>query len=270
MVKNLLQWIPPHKTYVEAFGGGATLLFAKEPSPVEVYNDIDSNLVNFFQVLRDDAAFEEFYKLCVCTPYSREIFGECRQDIEKESDNVKRAWKFFVSAKMAFSGRHKSPSWSKCTTQSRRGMSIKTSAWISSIEGLQDVHNRLFRVLIEHQDFKKVILDADTTDTLYYLDPPYVQSARKGKDRYPHELSDGEHQELVDILLSLKGKVILSGYPNNIYKALENAGWDRKDYSTSSFAAARTKQTKLKGDGVIKESQKRTESVWLSPNCKEQ
>ncbi len=268
MIKHLLQLIPPHKTYVEVFGGGAKLLFAKEPSPIEVYNDIDSNLVNFFRVLKDDKAFEEFYKFCICTPYSREIFYECRKDIAAEPDKVQRAWKFFVSAKMAFSGRHKSPSWSKCTTQSRRGMPSGVSSWISAIEGLQDVHNRLFRVLIEHQNFKKVILDADTKDTFYYLDPPYVQSVRKGKDRYPHELSDDEHQELVDILLDIKGQVMLSGYINDIYKQLEDAGWDRKDYGTSSFAAGRTKQTGLKGDGSVKETQKRMESIWLSPNYK--
>lgn len=267
MMKHLLKLIPTHKTYVEAFGGGAKLLFAKEPSPIEVYNDIDGNLVNFFQVLKDDKDFEEFYKLCICTPYSREIFYECRQGIDDESNDVKRAWKFFVSAKMAFSGRHKSPSWAKCTTQSRRGMALHVSSWISSIEGLQDIHNRLFSVLIEHLDYKKVILDADTSDTFYYLDPPYVQSARNGKDRYSHELSDDEHKELVDVLLTLKGKVVLSGYVNDIYEPLEQAGWERKNYSISAFAAARTKQTKLQGAGSVKNSQKRIESVWVSPNC---
>src|SRR6185369_3224539 len=92
MLKHLLKLIPPHKTYVEAFGGGGSLLFAKDPSPVEVYNDIDGNLVNFFRVLQNDTTFQEFYKLCICTPYSRELFYDIREAIKTEPDNVKRAW----------------------------------------------------------------------------------------------------------------------------------------------------------------------------------
>lgn len=77
MLGRLLPLIPPHHTYVEVFGGGAALLFNKEPSPVEVYNDIDGNLVNFFRVLRDPEKFQRFYQLLQLTPYSREEFRYC-------------------------------------------------------------------------------------------------------------------------------------------------------------------------------------------------
>ena len=78
MVKKLLKLIPEHKIYVEVFGGGASLLFAKEPSPIEIYNDIDEGLVNFFRVLRDPEKFGKFYAKAVLTPYSRAEFYYCR------------------------------------------------------------------------------------------------------------------------------------------------------------------------------------------------
>lgn len=236
MLKHLLRLIPTHQIYIEVFGGTAKLLFAKDVSPVEVYNDIDGNLVNLFRVLRDDKSFDEFYKLCVCTPYSREIFSECTKNINRESDSIKRAWQFFVVAKMSFSGRYKCPGWSKCVTRSRRNMASTVSAWISSIEGLQEVHNRLFSVLIENRDFRKVILENDGPEVFFYLDPPYVQSSREGTNKYSYEMSDKDHEDLVEILLNVKGKVILSGYNNNIYKKLEESDWLRKDYETTSSA----------------------------------
>lgn len=100
MVKHLLNFVPPHYIYVEPFGGAAWLLFAKPPSPVEVYNDIDSGLVNFYRVLRDPEKFKEFYRLVSLTPYSREEFyycmstwKECENDVEKHiGGSLQRVW----------------------------------------------------------------------------------------------------------------------------------------------------------------------------------
>lgn len=252
MIKHLLKLIPAHATYVEVFGGTAKFLFAKDVSPVEVYNDIDSNLANFFHVLREDDLFEEFYKLCISTPYSREVFVECRDTAE--TDLVKRAWRFFVVAKMAFSGRYKCPGWSKCTTRSRRNMCSTVSGWISSIEGLPEVHSRLFRVLIENRDFRKVIEENDTPNTFFYLDPPYVQSARKGTNKYSFEMGDKDHKDLVESLLKIEGKAILSGYDNNIYKKLEENKWTRRDYEATSSAIP----------SITQKDNRRTECLWFN------
>lgn len=105
MVAKLLPLIPPHKIYVEVFGGGASLLFAKEPSPVEVYNDLDSGLVNFFRVLRDPGKFEKFYRKVCFTPYSREEYCFCRDTWGECKDDVERAYRWFVVARMSFSGK---------------------------------------------------------------------------------------------------------------------------------------------------------------------
>lgn len=222
MVAKLLKFIPSHKIYVEVFGGGASLLFAKEPSPVEVYNDIDSGLVNFFRVLRDKDKFQEFYRKVCLTPYSREEYNYCRSTWEDCDDEVERAYRWFIVARMSFSGEF-GHSWSFGVKFSRKGMASKCSSWLSIIDKLPDIHERIMRVQIEHKDFRDLIKTYDTKDTFFYLDPPYVPETRRS-GKYKHEMTDKDHEDLVEILLTIKGKAMLSGYANIIYKRLEDAG----------------------------------------------
>jgi DNA adenine methylase len=167
---------------------------------------------------------------------------------------------------MAFAGRHKSPSWAKCITRPSRGMALHVSAWISSIEKLEELHERLFSVLIEHQDFRKIIPSCDGENVFFYVDPPYVQSVRKGKDKFKHEMSDDDHTDLLNIILNSKGKFLISGYDNEIYDCLEQNGWDKIYYNAISWAAARTNETGLNKKGIISETQTRQECLWKSPN----
>ncbi len=265
LAKKILKYFPEHKIYVEPFGGGASLLFAKEPSPIEVYNDIDSGLVNFFRVLRDPEKFEQFYKKVCLTPYSREEYYYCRDTWEDCTDDVERAYRWYVVARMSFGGRFGN-SWGFAVTNSRRNMASTTSSWLSVIDMLPLIHQRIMRVQIEHKDFREIFKIYDTEDTLYYCDPPYVSFTRRG-DGYKHEMTDDDHKDLVNILLNIKGKAILSGYQNEIYKPLEQAGWKRIDWLTACSAVGRTRYTKILGEGVAKTKQPRIESIWISPNA---
>jgi DNA adenine methylase len=264
MVAKLLPLLEqyPHRTYVEAFGGGASLLFAKEPSAVEVYNDLDSGLVNLFRVLRDEEQFERFYWLVQLTPCSREEWRDCRERYEQTTDPVERAYRFYVVARQSFSGLWGS-SWSMSVTTSRRGMAIATSKWLGTIEGLPEIHARLMRVQIEHDDWRRVLGTYDTPETLFYLDPPYVPETRSNK-RYRHEMTIEDHTELVERLLNLQGWAILSGYGHPVYAPLEEA-WRRVEWQTSCFAAGRTRASRLQGKGAALQKQPRTEVVWMSP-----
>jgi DNA adenine methylase len=104
MVAKLLPLIPEHRIYVEPFGGGASMLVSKEPSAVEVYNDINSGLVNFFRVLRDSRQYGRLRRLAALTPYAREEFDFCRETWADAEETVERAYKWFVVARMSFSG----------------------------------------------------------------------------------------------------------------------------------------------------------------------
>lgn len=265
MVAKLLKFIPLHKTYVEVFGGGASLLFAKRPSPVEVYNDIDSGLVNFFRVLRDRDKFQKFYEKVCLTPYSREEYDYCRSTWKDCEDEVERAYRWFVVARMSFSGNFGN-SWAFNVSASAKGIAKKCSAWLGVIDELPLMHQRFMTVQVEHKDFRDLIRTYDTKDTFFYLDPPYVPETRKG-GKYKHEMTDKDHEDLVEILLGIKGKAMLSGYTNRIYKRLEDEGWIRHDFETVCYAVGRTRGTGILGKNAALEKQKRIESIWLSPNC---
>jgi len=266
LADKLLPLIPKHHTYVEVFGGAANLLLAKEPSPVEVYNDIDSGLVNFFRVIRDKDKFQRFYEQITLMPHSREEFLYCRDTWENEEDDVIRAVKWFVVARQSFSGKH-GAGWGYAVTESGKGMAKNVSSWFSGIELLPEVSERFLRVQIEHNDFRKILKAYDTEETFFYLDPPYVLETRRGGEVYPNEMTLSDHEELVNLLLHVKGKAMLSGYEHSVYKPLEQAGWTKKQMESRCWITGKTKGTKHIYNKENKHKLKRTECVWLSPNC---
>ncbi len=261
--------MPKHHTYVEVFGGAANLLLAKEPSPVEVYNDIDSGLVNFFRVIRDKDKFKRFYEQVMLIPYSREEYCYCRDTWRDEGDDVLRAVKWFVAARQNFGGQL-GGSWGYHVSRSRRGMSGTVSSYLGAIETLPDIANRFLRVQIEHNDFRKIIAAYDTPNTFFYLDPPYVLETRIGGEVYSNEMTLSDHEDLVDLLLHIKGKAMLSGYEHNIYKSLEQAGWIKIKIEARCHATGTTKGTKYLQNKENRKKLERTECVWLNYNVEVQ
>jgi len=264
LAERIIKLMPRHRIYVEVFGGAASVLFAKRPSPVEVYNDVYSEVVNFFRVLRDPEKFEKFFRMAIMTPNSREEFETCRDTLECGSD-VERAWKFFVVGRQSFSGGL--TTWGFSVRSMSRWMGAACARWLAGLERLPEIHARLMRVQIEHNDFRRIIPTYDTPETLFYCDPPYIPDTRKSPDAYEHEMTAKDHRDLVDLLLRIEGMAILSGYRHPIYKPLEEAGWRRLDRRTSCHAAGRTRNSGLQGEGAATAKVERVESVWLSPNC---
>ena len=102
LLNNLLPRIPPHKTYVEVFGGSGALLFAKPPSDVEIYNDVDAGVANVFTVLKDKELSDRFYKLIQGVLCSRQLFSEYREIWQDEEDDVTRAMMWYTVARQSF------------------------------------------------------------------------------------------------------------------------------------------------------------------------
>lgn len=255
MVSKLLPYIPVHRIYVELFGDGASLLIAKEPSGVEVYNDLNSGLVNFFRVLRDAKQFNQFQRLAQLTPYAREEFDLCKRTWDEMADPVERAHRWFTVARQSFGGNFHS--WGYGVTGSRQGMAGEVASWLGVIERLPAVSARLLRVQIENNDALKLIHCYDSPDTFFYLDPPYVLSTRKGGG-YKHELTNDSHTRLVKALQEIKGKALLSGYANPIYAELERCGWQRRDWKAVCNLAGSTRRNGLR------RKQERVESIWFN------
>jgi DNA adenine methylase len=258
---RLIELLPPHHTWVEAMAGSGAMTFNKPPSPVEIFNDIDQELGNFYRVLRNTRKFKRFQRLVALTPYSRQEFLSARHITSR--NDVERARQWFVRVRQSFSGGIYG-GWSVDVTESRRKIAKGVYTWLNAIEGLPAVHERLRRMQVESRDFREIIPAYDSNDTLFYFDPPYIKSSRKWAGRlYTHEFTDADHVDLINLLLKIKGMVMISGYEHEIYHALDAAGWSRREYDVTCSSVGRTRGTGMKGEGSCK-AHRRTEIVWMN------
>ena len=230
-LKWLLPLLPACHHYCEPFAGSAAVLLNRQPSPVETYNDVDGEVVNFFRVLRDHK--EKLVEIIGLTPFSREEYyrslsadgrGEPFSDLE-------RARRFFIRARQTRTGLAQTASlgrWANCKNTSRAGMSGVVSRWLGSVQSLPDIATRLLRVQIENRPARQVIKLYDSNDTLFYCDPPYVHSTRGDSKAYEFEMKDKDHRELALALNNCTGKVAVSGYRCDLMDDLYR-GWRRFD-----------------------------------------
>jgi DNA adenine methylase len=137
-------------------------------------------------------------------------------------------------------------------------------AYLSSIERLPDIYDRLRGVQTEHLDFRKIFKVYDTPNTFFYLDPPYVHSTRKTTNDYEHEMTDQDHEELVERLLRVKGKAMLSGYENPIYERLEQAGWEKHCFEVKLNNVACGSKDTLQSNGSGRRKESRIETIWVN------
>lgn len=240
------EWIarrlPPHVMYVEPFGGAASILMCKPQARTEVYNDIDAEIVNVFQVLRDAGLAADLKQQLALTPYAS---GEYKAAAEKTDDPVEQARRTIVRSFMGYGSNsiHKSSGFRSSRSDSKFSPATE---WSTYIDSLPVFTARLREVIIECDLASKVIDIHDHPDALFYVDPPYVHSTRGRRDRYAHELTDDDHRSLANQLRSCAGMVVLSGYRCDLYDELYR-DFRRVDKSSRAFGGRH-----------------RVESLWFS------
>lgn len=214
--------------FCDVFGGSAAVLINRKPAPLETYNDLDSELVNFFQVLRSEP--DELIRQIGLTPFSREeIVIACRMD--EGLSELERARRFYVRARQTRTGLAQTSSegrWAHCVLTSRAGMAGAVSRWLGAVDGLPQIAQRLLRVQIENAPANEIILRYDDEKTLFYLDPPYVHESRGDKNAYGNEMSNEDHTVLARTLGTIKGRAVISGYRTKLYDKLFH-DWYRID-----------------------------------------
>ena len=236
--------------FCDVFGGSAAVLINQKPAPVETYNDIDSELVNFFETIRNQGA--KLIKAISLTPFSREeLIKACSP--EPNLSKLERARRFYVRARQTRTRLAQTSSegrWAHCILTSRAGMAGAVSRWLGAVEGLPEIVQRLQRVQIENAPALEIIERYDTKDTLFYLDPPYVHESRGDSKAYGYEMTDSEHIELANLLHQIKGKAVVSGYRTKLYDKLFK-DWIRIDAPVKTCNSSKGK---------------RQESLWLNFN----
>lgn len=225
----LLPLLPAAHHYCEPFAGSAAVLLNRIPAPVETYNDIDGEVVNFFRVLREWP--DELARLIALTPFAREEFHKAVVGETADLDGMERARRFYVRARQARTGLAQTATlgrWANCRDTSRSGMSGVISRWLGGVEALPEIALRLLRVQIENRPAAEVIRLYDGASTLFYCDPPYLHDTRGDAKAYGFEMTQDEHVELAEVLNGCKGKVALSGYRNKLMDKLYK-NWQRFD-----------------------------------------
>jgi len=262
----ILSHFPPpsaaFKVYVEPFAGAASVFWSlPRRYEVEVLNDIDERIVNVFRVLQCKQKFSELLHRLLWTPYSLAEFRRAGAILDGEAaDDVTRAWAFLVVLNQGFAGHtaHTPGCWGRTfTTRATR------SYW-ARVAFLREFHARLANVQLDCRDALDVIAYWDRPETLFYVDPPYVISTRR-YGRYDNEMTDEQHEQLVDTLLKLQGGAIVSGYAHPIYGQLEKYGWHRVDYERSCDAIGRIRKSRSQGQTRRLANALRIHSLWISP-----
>lgn len=243
---RIADWIvaqmPPHKTYVEPFCGGAAVFFRKPESNIEVLNDLAGDVVNFFQQLRDNS--DALIRAIALTPYARDEYALSLQPCGDCSE-LERARRFYVASFQSFGATYARKSgWRKRVTPANGDLTNE----FSRLDGLEQAVAALKHAYIENRPAIDVIQQYDAPDTLFYIDPPYVLSSRgdMGRKRYAHEMTDDQHRHLAEVVHHARGMVLLSGYKSDLYSELY------RDWTLV------TKTTTTNGNGVA------TEYLWLN------
>ena len=242
LASRIIQHFPSHRVYLEPFGGGASVLLNKPPVDVETYNDLDLRISRLFQVLRDDG--ENFVRKASLIPYSQVEF-EAAAEYPAEASPLVMAVCDFVRWRQSFGG--KGQSWSYTTGRARGGMAGDVNAWWTAIDMLPQIIDRIRRVQIICQSAFSAIPRFDSADGLIYCDPPYVHGVRsKGStDVYGVEMTDRDHEQLAELLHGCKSKVVLSGYPSDLYQRLYG-NWRRVAFDIANHASGgKTKAREL-------------------------
>ncbi len=231
-------------TYCEVFGGGGWVLFKKEPSYIEVYNDLNHNLVNLFNVIKNN--FEEFNHKANWTLHSRESYKEAKERLsdDKFLNEVEQAMNYAITQIQSFSG--SGNSWGYQITAQK----IVSGKWLPFLKRLHLINARLKRVQIESLDFEACIEKYDTPNTLFYLDPPYVDCENyynKNNVNFTRE----DHERLARALAKIKGRFVLSYYEHPLIRYLYgDCNIISKETPKHSYAINRHTKNKKKPRGL--------------------
>jgi DNA adenine methylase len=224
---RLASWIigrmPAHQCYVEPFGGGASVLLRKTRSRVEVLNDANGDVVQFFRVVRDRG--QELAEQLALTPFALDEYSTSRDPAE---DDLERARRYFVKSW----GGHSSIAGDRARGWRRTPDRCVAMDFATAAEQLVNVCRRLQGVAIDNIDWREVLDRYDRPDTLFYLDPPYWRKARLNhapSNGYgDYEITEEDHAELCELAGACGGAAMISGYDNPVY-ADALAGWYRHE-----------------------------------------
>lgn len=227
---KLVELIPPHHSYVEAFAGSMALLFNKPPSDIETVNDLDSDVTNLFRCIQRDS--DRLVRLIASTPFSREVYDSqfeipygamCVDSFERAAGFLIKCWQGH-----GFRTNGYKVGW-KNDVQGRESMYALWN-WYRLPVWVMEIAERLRKVQIENRPALEVIERFNYENVFMYLDPPYILGTRSGK-QYKHEMTDADHEDMLKLLLKSKAQIMISGYESDMYNDYLS-GWNKEYFKS--------------------------------------
>lgn len=234
--------IESYDTYIEPFGGSFSIGLKKGfETPNEIYNDLEKNVYSLFKVLSDEILFNEFKKKCDMIYYIEDLRKEYKIALKHDDLSLlDRAFYFFYVNRTS----HNGVGGISINTVVRRNMCKSVSDFLSCIDRLPELHQRLSKCVILNQDALGLIEKYDRPNVFIYADPPYEQSTRT-LCRYDVDMDRAQHLKFIDICLNSKSKLLISGYDCDIYDRLTDANFKKIQFEVNTIGGNRKPKTKV-------------------------
>lgn len=249
MANWITSFFPTHHSYLEPFFGSGAVLFNKARSNIETVNDLDGNVVNLFECIRENP--DKLARYIHYTPYAREVYEKAfTQQIPE--DRFEKALMFYIRLNMGHGFRTNGEKVGWKNDVQGRERAYASQDWCNLPKKILQAAERLRGVQIENRPAIELIPRFNYENVLIYCDPPYMLETRHGK-QYRCEMTDEEHEELLKILLNHKGSVMISGYDTELYNDMLK-GWHKKEKTAYSQVCS-----------------KKQEILWMNfePNCQQ-
>ena len=236
IAKWIIGFFPEHHSYLEPFFGFGAVLFNKPRSHIETVNDLDGNVVNLFEWIKRDP--ERLAREIYFTPYARKVYEDAFAAVPE--DSFQRAVNFYIRLNMGHGFRTNGEKVGWKNDIQGRERAYAAQDWSHLPEKIMQAAERLRGVQIENRPAVELIQWFNYKNVLIYADPPYVLSARHGK-QYRHEMDDQAQNDLLDVLLAHKGPVVLSGYDSELYNS-RLKGWYRRETTCYSQVCSKKRE----------------------------
>jgi DNA adenine methylase len=233
MYNKIIDFFPkePYKTYIEPFAGSYIVGLQKPIAPVEIYNDLNKNVYSLYKVLSDKNLFAEFKEKCDLVFYSEDLRKEFKENLKKEISIVDRAFYFFYVNRSS----HNGIGGFSMNKYVRRSMSKSVSDFMSAIDRLPELHDRLSRVIVTNRDGNDLINENSNPDCFIYCDPPYEQSTRT-ITRYDVDMDREGHLIFLNSVINNKSKILISGYDCELYDFLTESGFNKHNFEVNTIS----------------------------------
>lgn len=239
---KIISYFPTEKytTYIEPFAGSFVVGLQKPIIEIEIYNDLEKNIYSLYKVISDKELFKQFKEKCDLVFYSEDIRKEFKEEIKKDISVVDRAFYFFYINRTS----HNGVGGFSMNKYIRRSMSKSVSDYLSAIDRLPELHDRLSRVIVTNRDGIDLIDENSNSNCLIYCDPPYEQSTRTST-RYAVDMDKDEHFRFLNTVINNKSKILISGYDCELYDILTDNGFTKHHFDVNTISGNFEKKVKV-------------------------